>query len=195
MSNMKKNNLKNQEHLVSKVLVSELSNQRRSKAKTKERGDVSGGGKKPWRQKGTGRARAGSSRSPIWRGGGVVFGPTGNENHTKKVNKKERDAARRLLMESKKGVIFNVDLPKITKTKEAYKLVEKYHKNGRVLVLLANELKDFYYDVKRYFSNIPDLEFTLQENSSSYDIARSDAIIILGKKATKESRPTKKEGK
>ena len=70
-----------------------LANARLASATTKQRGEVSGGGKKPWKQKGTGRARFGSSRNPIWRGGGVVFGPRGNENYTKKLSKTAKKVA------------------------------------------------------------------------------------------------------
>src|SRR5690349_3341985 len=72
--------------LLKQAYVAYLANGRSNDTHIKTRGDVSGGGKKPWRQKGTGRARFGSSRNPIWRGGGVAFGPTGNENHTKKLS-------------------------------------------------------------------------------------------------------------
>ena len=73
------------------AIVVYQANMRQDTAKTKKRGEVSGGGKKPWRQKGTGRARAGSTRSPIWVGGGTVFGPTGVQNHTIKQNRKEHN--------------------------------------------------------------------------------------------------------
>ena len=76
------------------------ANMRQDTAKTKKRDEVSGGGKKPWRQKGTGRARAGSTRSPIWVGGGTVFGPTGEQNHTIKQNRKEHNLALRSALPS-----------------------------------------------------------------------------------------------
>ena len=74
--------------LIHQTVVAQMANHRENIAKTKDRSEVRGGGKKPWRQKGTGRARHGSSRSPIWKGGGVTFGPTANENYSKKLNKK-----------------------------------------------------------------------------------------------------------
>ena len=78
------------ESLVSQYVYVYLSNQRKADAKSKDRSEVRGGGKKPWRQKGTGRARVGSNRSPIWRGGGVTFGPTGEQNYKKDFNKKAK---------------------------------------------------------------------------------------------------------
>ena len=81
------------DHLINQAAIFQMANERRATAKTKTKGEVRGGGRKPWRQKGTGRARAGSSRSPIWKGGGVTFGPTGNENYKKKMPKKMRQFA------------------------------------------------------------------------------------------------------
>lgn len=87
--------------LVHQVATSQEANRRIVRAKTKDRGEVSGGGKKPWRQKGTGRARHGSIRSPLWKGGGVTFGPTGRENFAKKINAKMRRKALAMLLSSK----------------------------------------------------------------------------------------------
>src|SRR3989337_4278480 len=77
-------------HLIHEAVVSMRSNARRSTAHTKTRGEIRGGGKKPWKQKGTGRARHGSIRSPLWRGGGVTFGPTSDRNFFRKVNRKTK---------------------------------------------------------------------------------------------------------
>lgn len=85
--------LKVNESLVHQAVVTQLANERQVLAHTKGRSDVRGGGKKPWKQKGTGRARAGSSRSPIWIGGGVTFGPKKDRNFTKKINKKMKQQA------------------------------------------------------------------------------------------------------
>ena len=87
--------------LIHKVTMVEAGNARWSTAHTKDRSDVRGGGRKPWRQKGTGRARAGSSRSPIWRGGGVTGGPKKDRNFTRSTNAKERSLALRALLSSR----------------------------------------------------------------------------------------------
>ncbi len=87
--------------LVHQVFVQQTNNQREPWADTKNRGEVSGGGKKPWQQKGTGRARHGSIRSPIWKGGGVAFGPLTDRNYKTKINKKTRQAAIRMCLSDK----------------------------------------------------------------------------------------------
>lgn len=88
-------------NLVAEVAVAMLANRRQPYAHTKGRGDVRGGGKKPWKQKGTGRARHGSIRSPLWIGGGVTFGPTKNKNFSKKINKKVKASAFRMVLTDK----------------------------------------------------------------------------------------------
>lgn len=154
-----------------------LSNRRRATGKTKKRAEVSGGGRKPFRQKGTGRARAGSNRSPLWRGGGVVFGPTGNENYNLGINKKEMLAARKEAFAVKKADTVTIPVGKITKTKEAAALLAKNNAVGKVLVLAENK------DLKRYFANISDLKYLVSGNENTYDIMRADKIVILtGKK-------------
>lgn len=119
--------------------VANLSNQRKNLAKTKTRGLVRGGGKKPWSQKGLGRARFGSSRNPIWRGGGIAFGPTGQENYTKKVNKKAKiialkQALHLALKDNRVSVIEDIKL-KDHKTKQSALLIKKLQLKSPLLVV------------------------------------------------------------
>ncbi len=107
--------------LVHQVAVSMMANKRAGTAHTKDRGEVSGGGKKPWKQKGTGRARHGSSRSPIWVGGGVTHGPRNDKDYTKKINAKMKVKALFTVLSAKYAVgeILFVDSFKTEKTKDA----------------------------------------------------------------------------
>ena len=118
--------------LVHQVVVSMMSNKRQVLAHTKGRGEVSGGGKKPWAQKGTGRARHGSNRSPIWRGGGITFGPTKERNFDKKINaKRKRQALFQILSQKNRdGEIIFVDkiVLKEAKTKDAKDVLENLSK-------------------------------------------------------------------
>ena len=115
-----------------------LANARLASATTKQRGEVSGGGKKPWKQKGTGRARFGSTRNPIWRGGGVVFGPRGNENYTKKLSKTAKKVAIRQALtvanEAKKIVVK--DIKTTGKTKEVATFLADNEFERRVLIVV-----------------------------------------------------------
>jgi large subunit ribosomal protein L4 len=128
--------------LVHESVRAELAARRQGTHATKTRGMVSGGGAKPWRQKGTGRARAGSSRSPIWTGGGTVFGPS-PRNYTFKVNRKERRAALRsaLSVHAERGTIAILDPAGFDtpSTKQAAALVGEWANGGSVLVVLAEE--------------------------------------------------------
>jgi large subunit ribosomal protein L4 len=94
-------NIEINKDVIYQVVNAQMSNGRQKLAHTKNRGDVSGGGKKPWRQKGTGRARHGSIRSPLWRGGGITFGPRNEENFSKKINKKIKQKALFMVLTSK----------------------------------------------------------------------------------------------
>lgn len=111
------------QELIHQALVAQQANRRQAIAHTKGRGEVRGGGKKPWRQKGTGRARHGSIRSPIWKGGGVTFGPTNQKNFFKKINKKMKQKALFMALSSKVKSSCLIVLDSITlekgKTKEA----------------------------------------------------------------------------
>jgi len=127
--------------LVHQAVLVQAANQRKKIAKTKDRGEVRGGGKKPWRQKGTGRARHGSIRSPIWRGGGVTFGPTGKEVFKKKISKKMRRKALFMVLSQKarENLILVLDKLEIekTKTKLMKEILDRlFLKNGSGLLVL-----------------------------------------------------------
>jgi large subunit ribosomal protein L4 len=128
--------------LVHECVRAELNARRRGTAATKTRGKVRGGGAKPWRQKGTGRARAGSSRSPIWTGGGITFGPQ-PRSYTFKVNRKERRAALRsaLSAHAERGTIAILDPSPFGEpsAKQAYELIAEWAGGGSVLVVLTEE--------------------------------------------------------
>jgi large subunit ribosomal protein L4 len=131
--------------LVHEGVLADLAARRRGTHATKTRGKVSGGGSKPWRQKGTGRARAGSSRSPIWTGGGVTFGPQ-PRSYTFKVNRKERRAALRsaLSVHAERGTIAILDPSPFgaPSTKQANELIVDWADGGSVLVVLSDEQVD-----------------------------------------------------
>lgn len=130
------------EDLVHQVVLSQTSNRRKKIAKTKDRSEVSGGGKKPWAQKGTGRARHGSTRSPIWVGGGVTFGPNLKKNFKRVVPKKMRRKALFMVLSAKAKenlvlVIENMNIEK-PKTKPMFDMLNKIClKHGTALVVLA----------------------------------------------------------
>ena len=128
--------------LVHETVRAELNARRHGTASTKTRGEVSGGGAKPWRQKGTGRARAGSSRSPVWTGGGTVFGPT-PRHYTVKVNRKARRAALRsvLSLHAQRGslAVFDAGAFSEPSTKQAAELLDSWGAPLPTLVILTNE--------------------------------------------------------
>ena len=152
------------------------ANKRQATAKTKTRAEVRGGGKKPWRQKGTGRARAGSSRSPIWVGGGAVFGPIGNQNFKLKMNKKSHALALKSALSIKaneKNIVLVENLTS-TKTKEVVKTLEALKVDSKALVVLAEENEEF----TRAARNVSFVKVVLANNVSVYDLINATKLVM-----------------
>ena len=164
--------------LLKAAYVGYLANGRNSAAKSKTRGEISGGGRKPWKQKGTGRARFGSSRNPIWRGGGIVFGPTGNENYTQKLHvNAKRQAIRQALSlaaEDSKVIITESFENKEGKVAATVKLLDKIGATGNVLLVVG--LKDAL--VVRATSNLPNLKTVQAKYLNVYDLLNSDVVVL-----------------
>jgi large subunit ribosomal protein L4 len=160
------------------VVTAQLAAARSGTASTKTRAEVRGGGKKPWRQKGTGRARHGSTRSPIWVGGGTVFGPRPRK-HEVRVNKKMKRTALRSALAGKAsdGAIRVLDGFDETKTRAAAACLEAAGVHGRVLIVLdpgsAGSLA-----VDRAFRNLDGAAFSLYGSLSTYDVLVADAIVF-----------------
>ena len=155
-----------------------LANSRMANAKTLKRGEVRGGGKKPWKQKGTGRARFGSTRNPIWRHGGVAFGPTGDQNFTKKLSQAAKQTAIRQALsmanQAKKIIVASDFAPKLGKTTEAVKFLESNKATGNTLLVVA-EKTDL---VLRATSNISNLMVVRPTYLSVYHLLNADSVVI-----------------
>ena len=166
-----------------------LANSRSSHAKTLKRGEVRGGGKKPWKQKGTGRARFGSTRNPIWRHGGVAFGRTGEENFTKKISKqaKRQAVCQALSIKNKDKAVIVLETPvKLTgKTKDAIKVLKDLKLEKKNVLAVAAEKTP---EVLRSTNNIANLKLVRASYLNVFDIMNADAIVFseAGLKATNE---------
>jgi len=163
-------------HLIHEVVKMQLANRRAGTASTKNRSAVRGGGRKPWRQKGTGRARVGTIRSPLWRGGGVVFGPTPRD-YSYKVPKKVRKGALRSAValkaqEGKLVVVDKFELPE-AKTKEFAKILKDLSIQEGLIVI---EGKDEV--LERSSRNIPSIKVLRVEGLNVYDIMRYDTLVM-----------------
>ena len=164
------------EHLVHAVVVSQLANKRQGTQKAKTRSEVSGGGRKPWRQKGTGHARQGSTRAPQWTGGGVVFAPTPRD-YTIKLNKKERRLALKSVLtakvqENKFIVLDELKFDEI-KTKNFQAVLNNLNVNKAMVVINEND-KNVVMSAK----NIPNV-ITAQTNTINvYDILKYNTMIV-----------------
>ncbi len=155
-----------------------LDNKRTNLAKTKTRGEVVGSTKKPWRQKGTGRARFGSRYNPIWRGGGIIFGPTGEENYSKKLNKKAKRVAvcQALTLAVQSGALAVIDdfIVNDGKTKSAKKLLDKVGAKRNTLVAVAKADDSTTKAVR----NIPNVKLMSAGYLNVYDVLNADFVVI-----------------
>jgi large subunit ribosomal protein L4 len=164
------------ENLVHKAVVSQLANSRQGTQSAKTRAEVSGGGRKPWRQKGTGHARQGSTRSPQWTGGGVVFAPKPRD-YSVKMNKREKQIAIKSALTSKvqdeKFVVvdqFNLDEVKTSK----FVQILKNLKASKALVITKEKDDKVVLSAR----NIPDVKTTISSTINVYDILKYDTIVI-----------------
>ena len=156
-----------------------LANSRSSHAKTLKRGEVRGGGKKPWKQKGTGRARFGSTRNPIWRHGGVAFGRTGEENFTKKLSRSAKQQAVKQALSMKNAekavVILPADAKVTGKTKDAVKILKDLKLDGKyVLAVVAEKTPE----ILRSTNNLADVKLVRATYLNVFDIMNADAIVF-----------------
>lgn len=153
-----------------------LSNSRQAGATTLKRGEVRGGGKKPWKQKGTGRARFGSSRNPIWRGGGIVFGPSGNENYTKKLSTTSKRVAvkQALSLANKAKKITVADVPTTGKTSEIAKYLADNKFTRRTLIVVDEKTPELL----RATNNIQSVQLIRSTYLSVYHVLNADHIVI-----------------
>ena len=155
----------------------EQSNARQATAKTKVRHEVSGGGKKPFRQKGTGRARAGTTRSPIWVGGGTVFGPDGNQNYKISQNKKAHKLALKsaLSLKVKDGLVVVDDLDFAEKkTKEFLKVMDALKVGNKVLVVVDEISENTFYSA----ANVNWVKLVTVDNVSVLDLLNVDTAVF-----------------
>ena len=172
-------NSENAEHIVHRAMVRQLNNARQGTASSKTRAEVRGGGRKPWRQKGTGRARAGSIRSPLWRGGGVIFGPKPRDYSTK-MNRKERRLALRTAFSSRiedtivvENFVSELDRPK---TKEVVAALERWGIGSEEKVLLI--LKEVSDNINLSTRNIAKVKLIKSTNLNVVDVLHANKIVV-----------------
>ncbi len=168
--------VKVKEHLIHQVVVMQMTNRRQGTSSTKNRAMVRGGGIKPWRQKGTGRARAGSIRSPLWRGGGIIFGPTPKSYNYKLPKKVRRSALKSALTQKvKEGGFLIVDKIELEepRTKEMISILRNLKVKGRVLFILSEENSNIELSVR----NIPYVNVLKFAGLNVYDLILCNTVI------------------
>ena len=160
------------------AVVLKMASERQGSHSTKTRSEVSGGGRKPWRQKGTGNARQGSIRAPHFVGGGVVFGPTTDRNYTKKMNKKTRRLALKSALtykvNDKNLVVIDKFELKTNKTKDAIKLLEELKLNGKLLIVTTDLTENTILATR----NLGNIKLVLANELNTYDVLYCDKLVI-----------------
>jgi large subunit ribosomal protein L4 len=176
----------NAAHIVHQALRRQMANSRQGKASTKTRAEVRGGGRKPWRQKGTGRARAGSIRSPLWRGGGVIFGPKPRD-YSIQMNRKERRLALRTALIGRADDLIVVEnfadkLPR-PKTKELLQAIARWgvEPESKVLLILGEKQESVYLSAR----NIARLKLIQADHLNVFDLLAADHIIATAEAISK----------
>ena len=177
------------ESLVHQVVEGINSNERKGNAKTKGRSEVSGGGRKPFKQKGTGRARAGSIRSPIWRGGGITFGPDGVKDYGKSINKKMRTKAfftvlSKKVRDNSLNFINEIKIDKPS-TKDAYSIIQKIcdeNKGKKNICTIVSSTNDNV--IKKSFGNIKGVTFLTLDTFNTKDAFKSRSIFFINPEET-----------
>ena len=176
----------NASHIVHRALVRQMAMARQGTASSKTRSEVRGGGRKPWRQKGTGRARAGSSRSPLWRGGGVIFGPKPRDFGTK-MNKKERRLALRTALVSRleDAVVVENFAEQITqpKTKSVISALKTWgiDENSKILLIVTEIPENLHLSTR----NIVNVKLLKAGNINVYDLLNANQVVITTDALTK----------
>lgn len=169
----------NAAHIVHRAIVRQMHNSRQGTLSSKTRSEVRGGGRKPWRQKGTGRARAGSNRSPLWRGGGVIFGPKPRDFEVK-MNRKERRLALRTAFQSRVDDMVVVqdfeEQLSVPKTKEVLSAMQRWgiEPEQKVLMITAEKNEVVYRSVR----NVANIKLILATNLNAYDIVLADRLVV-----------------
>lgn len=163
--------------VLKKAIRLQLDSLRQGTADTKDRSEVSGGGRKPYRQKGTGNARQGSIRAPHYRGGGIVFGPT-PRSYSFKTNRKERRLALKTALSEKlaekKLVVVDSLVLESTKTKDAIKLLETLKATGKVLFVSAGDAENLYLATR----NLGNVAVIMADELNVYDIVNADTLVM-----------------
>ncbi len=164
------------EHLVHMAVVQNLANKRQGTQKAKTRSEVSGGGRKPWRQKGTGHARQGSTRAPQWKGGGVVFAPTPRD-YSFKLNKKEKRAALKSVLTSRvqdnKLIVLDELKLDAIKTKDFKKVMDNL-KVEKAMVVIGEQDENVILSAR----NLPTVNTAVAENINVYDVLKGDTLVL-----------------